>query len=237
MSYIKALDRIEELLVNLQPHIEQACYPGHDVFIDNYINPALDTARSALDKRRNSCPECEGVGELDTERGGSWVPCNACDGTGRRADAPPLPEPEDAVPFLVLRQRILSLAYENGLLRSAPEGRAGAILSCLRELARNAEEGEVLTAEETLDCAEAAAAEYVSAPAPQMGVRSCDMAPGSLLQLTREDDGDICVTIHDGDVSAYVEFCTTQGGGKSPRTWRALYELMRAMDADAKERP
>jgi len=44
----KALAEIEALLTNLQPHIAQACIPGHAGFIDNYVDPALEIARAAL---------------------------------------------------------------------------------------------------------------------------------------------------------------------------------------------
>jgi hypothetical protein len=44
----EALRQIEAHLTNLQPHIPQACYPGHAGFIDNYVNPCLEIARRAL---------------------------------------------------------------------------------------------------------------------------------------------------------------------------------------------
>lgn len=44
---LEALRQIEESLVNLQPKIPQACYPGHEVFIDNYVNPCIQIARAA----------------------------------------------------------------------------------------------------------------------------------------------------------------------------------------------
>ena len=37
----EALEAIHTLLMNLQPHIPQACHPGHAVFVDNYVNPCL----------------------------------------------------------------------------------------------------------------------------------------------------------------------------------------------------
>jgi hypothetical protein len=48
MSTTEALRRIEELLTNLQPHINDATFPGHAGFIDNYVDPALEIARAAL---------------------------------------------------------------------------------------------------------------------------------------------------------------------------------------------
>lgn len=37
----EALEAIHTLLMNLQPKIPDSCYPGHAVFIDNYVNPCL----------------------------------------------------------------------------------------------------------------------------------------------------------------------------------------------------
>lgn len=44
----EALRQIETYLTNLQPHIPQACFPGHAAFIDNYVDPCLKIARAAL---------------------------------------------------------------------------------------------------------------------------------------------------------------------------------------------
>jgi hypothetical protein len=40
--------KVESLLTNLQPHIPQACYPKHAAYIDNYVDPALESLRSAI---------------------------------------------------------------------------------------------------------------------------------------------------------------------------------------------
>ncbi len=45
---IKALAEVERLLTYLQPHIEQACYPGRAAFIDNYVDPAVELIRTVL---------------------------------------------------------------------------------------------------------------------------------------------------------------------------------------------
>jgi hypothetical protein len=37
-------------------------------------------------KVRENCDECGGIGECDIERGGSWVTCSVCDGTGVKSD-------------------------------------------------------------------------------------------------------------------------------------------------------
>lgn len=34
---IKTLDNIERLLMNMEPHVPQACYPGKERLIDNYL--------------------------------------------------------------------------------------------------------------------------------------------------------------------------------------------------------
>ena len=48
----EALEKIESLLTNMQPHIEQACKPGHAQFIDNYVGPALEIARAGIGESR-----------------------------------------------------------------------------------------------------------------------------------------------------------------------------------------
>ena len=39
---------------------------------------------AALVAVSNTCPACDGDGIADTERGGGWVTCSACHGTGKR---------------------------------------------------------------------------------------------------------------------------------------------------------
>lgn len=40
------LNYIDCQLTNLQPHIEQACYPGRSGFIDNYVDPVIERIRT-----------------------------------------------------------------------------------------------------------------------------------------------------------------------------------------------
>ena len=64
------------------------------------------------------------------------------------------------------------------------------------------------------------------------------MSPSGFLRLIRQTDGDIVISVCQGDdkgnitQTATVEFCTFAGGGGSPKTFRALYQLMRAMAED-----
>lgn len=48
IAVARAAKEAEELLTNLQPKIPQACYPGHESFIDNYVDPAIHALRAAL---------------------------------------------------------------------------------------------------------------------------------------------------------------------------------------------
>lgn len=68
--------------------------------------------------------------------------------------------------------------------------------------------------------------------------RPQDMGPGRL-QLFREEDGDMCIAVVDSrGTYAGIQFCTSiVGGGRSPRTLAALYELATAMEADNQENP
>ena len=64
-----------------------------------------------------------------------------------------------------------------------------------------------------------------------------DMSPDGKLRLVRDGDGDIIVCIQKGEdydyISADVEFCTIgMGGGRSPKTFNALLNLMVAMEED-----
>lgn len=67
--------------------------------------------------------------------------------------------------------------------------------------------------------------------------RICDMREGKALELFKEDDGDIIVAVipEKGGLSKGVQFCAS--GTQSPRTHRALCELMKAMEADEAEIP
>lgn len=80
--------------------------------------------------------------------------------------------------------------------------------------------------------------------------RKDDMSPKNHLAITRQDDGDIIVSLwaqidEDGCPSdcgktvrrVAVEFCAVgSGGGRSPETRRALMQLMEAMWRDNETR-
>lgn len=74
-----------------------------------------------------------------------------------------------------------------------------------------------------------------------VAARLGDMGEGTKLQLRREDDGDIIVCVMPAAhriPDMEIQFCTPgAGGGSSPRTWAALVELFRAMQADAELQP
>ena len=66
-----------------------------------------------------------------------------------------------------------------------------------------------------------------------------DMSPIGKLVLHRQGDGDICMTVVEGDPDggidriAGIEFCTPMsGGGGSHETHKALMDLMLAMERD-----
>jgi len=42
------LKAIEVHLTNLQPHIVQACVPGHAQFVDTYIDAALEEVKKVM---------------------------------------------------------------------------------------------------------------------------------------------------------------------------------------------
>lgn len=69
-----------------------------------------------------------------------------------------------------------------------------------------------------------------------------DMSPLGKLRLLQQADGDIIIAIIPDPegirhFAPSVEFCIPgSGGGNSPHTHKALFELMRAMALDNKER-
>lgn len=69
--------------------------------------------------------------------------------------------------------------------------------------------------------------------------RKEDMSTDGRLRLFKQPDGDMCVAIIDNDGNAAsIEFCAVgAGGGRSPRTLQALYQLALAMRADNEENP
>jgi len=68
--------------------------------------------------------------------------------------------------------------------------------------------------------------------------RRDDMNPNGRLVMLKQPDGDVCVSIVFDDRRASLEFCVPgTGGGRSPRTFHALNQLMLAMQADNCETP
>lgn len=83
-----------------------------------------------------------------------------------------------------------------------------------------------------------------AAPTGQTVGRMGDMAPPGRSHMTVgfDADSDVCVSIWDQEhgqhgALAGIEFCTSFGGGRSPRTRDALVALMVAMEADNAECP
>lgn len=68
--------------------------------------------------------------------------------------------------------------------------------------------------------------------------RMDDMHERGHLRVGLDGDGDVYVSVWDGDQGASVEFCTPgSGGGRSSRTRLALIALMLAIEADNAEQP
>lgn len=72
--------------------------------------------------------------------------------------------------------------------------------------------------------------------------RKEDMSPDGYLRLTMEEDGDVIISVASGGPNgelenfADVQFCTSfGGGGASPKTHKALRELMKAMAEDNRD--
>lgn len=71
-----------------------------------------------------------------------------------------------------------------------------------------------------------------------------DMSPTASMRVGFDSDSDVFVAVYgderdSGSVggTGSIEFCTRMGGGRSPKTRRALIELMIAMEADNAEDP
>jgi len=47
-KYQEALESVYDDLMNLQPHIPEACYPNRQTFIDAHIDKAMKTLRETL---------------------------------------------------------------------------------------------------------------------------------------------------------------------------------------------
>ena len=69
-----------------------------------------------------------------------------------------------------------------------------------------------------------------------------DMSPDGQLQILIQSDGDAVISIFAKDSGGEfrwidVEFCTYNGGGKSPNTLRALIALHAAVKLDNEQEP
>jgi len=68
-----------------------------------------------------------------------------------------------------------------------------------------------------------------------------DMSLDGELSVFREQDGDMIIAIiSNHDSNGYmkeVQFCTHQGGGRSPNVHKALVTLMEAIEKDNQENP
>lgn len=73
--------------------------------------------------------------------------------------------------------------------------------------------------------------------------RTGDMAPAtqSHMRVMLDSENDVCVVIWDDSrgqgAMANIEFCTSHGGGKSPKTRAALIAVMQAMEQDNEQAP
>lgn len=76
-------------------------------------------------------------------------------------------------------------------------------------------------------------------PKAQRVGRIEDMSPDGRLEVMVDGDGDAIVAVSSGHGddfrTASVEFCTGFGGGRSPRTRKALLDLMLSIEADNEE--
>jgi hypothetical protein len=75
-------------------------------------------------------------------------------------------------------------------------------------------------------------------PYQPMVRRKGDMGEGTRLQLVKEDDGDVIVSVYPVNGApndeCEIQFCSPgSGGGKSPETWKALLALMAAINKDS----
>jgi hypothetical protein len=77
-----------------------------------------------------------------------------------------------------------------------------------------------------------------------LATASVDGSEGGRLEIHRSEDGDIWVTVWDakGEDAApmavprsSIRICTRAGGGKSPETRKALYQVMEAIRKDGGE--
>ena len=66
---LEAMRKAHDHLMNLQPHIPVACYPGHEGFIDSHVNEAMRVLDAALAK--NPDPSVSRTGEAPGALSGS----------------------------------------------------------------------------------------------------------------------------------------------------------------------
>lgn len=134
---------------------------------------------------------------------------------------------EDSTRFLATRLRRVSklVGIKNDMSDADLVGVAGTVLG---QVARNIEHKLTKAKSE------------ISGVVPlKIYCRKEDMSPDGRLQLHRQEDGDVCLTVMEGYLeggiseSASVEFCTPfLGGGGSHETYGALLRLMEAMEKD-----
>jgi len=71
-------------LINLQPHIPQACYPGHEAFIDSHIDEAMKLLSETTKDAHRSVKDCWNCMATLASSAGY---CNVC---GRSQNESPL---------------------------------------------------------------------------------------------------------------------------------------------------
>lgn len=123
---------------------------------------------------------------------------------------------------------------------------ADAILNYLREIAANAEEGEVLSAADVLFGAERVAADHSTPPVPACARLEFSAGNGALLMLwDGADEFKMEISHNVAPVRWRGRLKNVWGGGGTATLWwrkpsgrmrRALEDMMRAMDTDAKNR-
>lgn len=76
-------------------------------------------------------------------------------------------------------------------------------------------------------------ARVIERPFPQSReVERCGDMSRAVLRVMLDGDEDVSVSILGGELVDGVEFCTLQGGGKSPKTRAALIALMVAIETE-----
>jgi len=52
MSDLRKIKEAYDTLMNMQPHIEQACYPKRQIFIDSYVDKAMDILEEVINRKQ-----------------------------------------------------------------------------------------------------------------------------------------------------------------------------------------